>query len=321
MQSFKKISQDGLDQSQKTQERWLALESAFKLALMPETISEFIRDVSPTYDYSALGYNFHFSLSARIALASMPEIFKKASYSVMTEELQKEYSLKKEGKEKLRRRNLEAVLYYVNSKTLLHKARQLDRQIINENDLVSWLDKFWSPLMNMHLLPTHGRYSFSKVLETAKIIQKEMSTLLDESHIDLYGSFPNMKANLASSDIDIHFSNSLMQKYLTTFGENRDYSSYENILKTDGQIPENGQILSKDLQRTELALAKSLNRPDYKPASLMTVVPIDPTGYNNFFKFYQFQMYNSMKVRIYKDRLELLIFDYFSNKMLTISIK
>ncbi len=320
MKDFETVHRYGMDQSLESHRRWGALQSAFRLALFPETLPDFIKNTSSDVDYGASGVNFAFGPSVRIALASVPAKMKQEARNVLTQELQKEFSAAKNGEGKRRRRNLETIHYYLSAKNLLSIAQDLDGKTVRETVLVEWIDQHWAPIVTAPMPKGVGEYSFKAVLDIAKIVQQKMAGQFSGSYIELYGSFPNMKAHLATSDVDVHLGDTLMLKYLEAFSENRNFADPKNIRTKGGEAPQQAQSLANDLVKTESAIAKFLGRTEYKPSELMTLVPISPKSFNKFYEPRKYQFYNALKVVVYEDKIVVQVYDLFQSSMYSIQL-
>lgn len=320
LKDFETVHRYGIDQTLESHRRWGALQAAFKLALFPETLTDFIKNTSADTDYGASGINFSFGPSVRMALASVPAKMKQEAQSALAQELQKEFSAAKNGDGKRRRRNLEAIHYYLSAKNLLNIAQGLDGKAVRAAVLVEWIDQHWTPIVTAPMPKGVGEYSFKTVLDIAKIVQQKMSGQLSGSYIELYGSFPNMKAHLATSDVDVHLGDTLMLKYLEAFSENRNFADPKNIRTKGGEVPQEAQSLVNDLVKTESTIAKFLGRTDYKPSELMTLVPISPKSFNKFYEPRKYQFYNALKVVIYEDKIVVQVYDHFQSSMYSIQL-
>ncbi len=300
---------------------WNSLQVVYRLALQPETVSEFIHSVSSTENFRS-NSTFQFSLSGRAALLALPQsLFSKARLA-LREELSTEYRKFATERQKERRRNLEAVQHFLYSNPFRHLVYKLkSKQQIPAENLISLVDQYWLHSTSVQREMGYGGYSFQKVLDVAQLIQKNMRSEMADGSIVLYGSFSNGKARLEASDVDAYPDGSLRKRIADGIqGAYQVDKAYAN--SRGGEASHSIKLLSDALIQTENAIAAYLERTVKRPAELFALAQI-PEGspLKQFYESGQALFYNPIAVRIFADHLELEIYDSIQNQKIRLKIQ
>jgi hypothetical protein len=307
---FQKILSELRTTNKPSRHSWGQLETSLRLALFPQTFAAYIEGV-PANTRFIFDQSTYFNQGAQSALKALPTEMILPARQKVSAELVKSYT-NESGDHKERRRNLEAVYHLLHKENFSQFLRQIKMSRTHRPEpLTQIIDTLWRQSLGGIRQTGRGEYSFRQVLDSATLIQKELQQVLGESYIDLYGSFPNGKAHGLSSDIDIHPGPELMKTYIQVFTEKGlNYANLNSAPRGSKPIPAFAEVLSATLTNTEKKLAQLLGRSSYRPSELMTIVPALPDGLaDRFFVPSVIQFYNPLKLRVYKNHLELHIYD------------
>ena len=166
---------------------------------------------------------------------------------------------------------------------------------------------------------TDNGYTFEQVYATARRIQKgPLSRSLKDEDLLLYGSFPNGKARIGRSDVDVHPSVGLMKKYYKAFKDQKNsgtFADFRDRLDRKPAPPE-AEKMSAQLLQTEREVAEVLNVKSYEPAELMTMVLLSPhdQAAKRFFAKEMLGQYNPISVRVTKTKIFLEVYDAYQTR-------
>ncbi len=215
---------------------------------------------------------------------------------------------------RLYRRNLETIASMLargNFEILKKKFEKLG--VESRIELIAAVDEYYLQL-GKSLTPERGRYSFAKVLQAAEIVQSAFYEFLktDEQFITIYGSFPNGKAALKVSDIDIKLSTDLLLAQTNkTEAEiiNSPFSLlFSNMVESEiNTLPNNFFKFWGKYKQAEVELGKKIfNRLPTQPSELMTTLyPPRDYSHNSF----DVRWYNPLVLKINRDHIVLQLSD------------
>ncbi len=215
---------------------------------------------------------------------------------------------------RLYRRNLETIALMLARGNLEFLKKKFEKLGVKTRiEIVTAIDEYYSQL-GKSLTPERGRYSFAKVLQAAEIVQSAFSEFLktDEQFITIYGSFPNGKAALKVSDIDIKLSTDLLLAQ-TKKTEAEINNSPFSLLFSDmverelDNLPNTFSKFWEKYKKAEVELGKNiLNRLPTQPSELMTTL-YPPRDYSN--NSFDVRWYNPLVLKITRDHIILQLSD------------
>lgn len=304
---FQSITTDNIPDRKNWQLLLQTIKGALDSRQMSFWIQNIPQDLRLVYDR-----NYFLQKSSLALLLNLPEVtragLKKQTWEKLAYAFQQEKKAHTEdGIEaaKTYRRNVETlhrILYHKELQQLMQLSPRSSRE-----SLVTAIDAYWKSIYEPQWKDT---YSFAKVLEIAKALQKSaIFKAVPEASIDIYGSLPNGKADLKSSDIDIHPDTILMTEYINMMTERiRDYSDpfAEDRHGEYRRSKEDIQNFSNILLETERQLAQAIGQSQYAPAQLMTIVP---TSSDYFFKPEIINYYNPIRITVSKRGITVEIHD------------
>ncbi len=144
-----------------------------------------------------------------------------------------------------------------------------------------------------------GNYSFAKVLDVAKKLQKSKlgMKMKKGDHLLIYGSFPNGKASMKSSDLDVHPNSSFTKSHRSDF-ETWQRGAKDNPIFVD----------------TEKEMAKEMGIDRYEAGAVLQMIP-DPAQKfgHDFFSKECLGIYNPILVTVTPDSVIVNIVDRIGN--------
>lgn len=317
IQVFDRISVKSSNLS--SREYWKNYANAFRILIEPKNVFSVLERLPDDRNLTQQwvdqpSYASFFNVNMVTAIRSLPvDISSSAKQMVLKKYVQgRDAAVAGTGAEerlllKTRRRNYELFhrLFHDDAFQLVIKELQGKRTMTVREFGAVW-DRFWK------LQGLDPSYSFDKVVGAARVLQKgPLAPLLKDDYLELYGSFPNGKA-LADSDFDVHLGPIMMGDYYKSFTESGSYASPHVPFR--GQTPEIAYRLSEQYLAAEKEVAKFLNKSEYEPAEMMTIVAALPTVGHDFFRAEMLAVYNPVIVRVDADRVIARVYDSFGSK-------
>lgn len=301
---------------------WKEIFEPIYTLFQPERILTYIENISSQQEFlKEKSKSFQFGLSLRTVSNQLPAAIKMQAKQKISELVYSDYEERWED-DKNQRRNREIVHRLIYNDEFRDLLNQLKRKSsVSTEVLVNAIDEYWA---KVHHYPTqHNRpnYSFQRVLDVAKAIQTSpFAPYLENEYVLLFGSFTNGKANLQTSDIDLHPSSNIVQQFLDnqlTYKYHdatiNPHSEHSKLTPTDAALK-----MSKRLVRTEQAIAQILKRSAYKPSELLGIIPND----DPFFAIPTLGFYNPLILKVTTTKMSLFIVDAFdSGKVFEIEIQ
>lgn len=282
-------------------DRWQSMLPAFQIALEPQFIFSFV-DNLPNSSFinssekGVLGPSFY------TAMTALPKTIKKDLASQIAQHYSNiskdDEAITQLGRFTIRgpkvvKRNLEIVyrfLFEHDLKSLIQTLPSASTKL----EMLASVNRYISTTTSGLTGGGRGNYDFSLVLNVAKQLQSHLQEHLDdrENYIQLYGSFPNGKANLLSSDVDVHLSDRMSEAFL---------SPYTNF-----------QTVFMDLMaNAENPIAEALGQLHFEKGKLVTYIVESPSvsAERRHGVINNFAEYNPIVVKILKGQISIQIFD------------
>ncbi len=225
------------------------------------------------------------------------------------------------------KRNIEFMLHIFNAAHIEGLKSQLkENPHISADVLSAIMDRFYQEsyqAKEFEVDHPRGDYSFRKVIELAKQIQKSplAAQLTEGNYVQIFGSFPNGKAGKNHSDIDIQLSPALASKVAELV---REYlsSPFGAMIAAEMELlmvlkwikkPSAVEFMSL-WTKTERQLASVLGRPldSFKETELMTLGPNIPPSMRKKhipFGLTTFGPYNPLVVKISAEKIHLQYYE------------
>ncbi|WP_374030431.1 hypothetical protein [Bdellovibrio bacteriovorus] len=265
---------------------WHLQFEAMKMALEPTRADAYIKDI-PGDIQLVHNTTHHLTVSVQRVLETLPAKEAARLSESLAADIQTAYK-NKDPEMKNHRRNLEALHRIVNAKTVSkYYAVLQDKSSLTKTEASRIVEQFWNEFYKM---PTKKRwrseYSFDLVLKTAGTLPETplWKHLGPGSSFEIYGSFPNGKADLKKSDFDLHLSKDLAWKFIQSFTDrNRNYADpFADPFRTQptGEARQAIVDFSNDLVATERRLAEVMGVSRYNPSELMTIVPLMDSSFS-----------------------------------------
>lgn len=290
------------------QKYWDLQFETMKLALEPTRAHAYIKDI-PGDQQLIQNTNHYLTVSLQRVLETLPPKEALRLSESLTKDIQVAYK-NKDPEMKNHRRNLEALHRIVNSKTVSkYYAALKGKTSLTKAEASHVVEQFWNEFFKM---PTQKRwrseYSFDMVLKAAGALPDSplWKHMGPESSLEVYGSFPNGKADFKKSDFDLHVSKDLAGKFIQSFTDrNRNYADPFADTFRDQPTGEAHQAIidfSSDLVATEKRIAEAMGVSRYKPSELMTIVPLLDKSFHTPEKI---NYYNPISLRLENGKMYL----------------
>lgn len=297
----------------------------------PEKVLDFVEKVKPM---SFANISFQEAFSGRLGLWGLNETFSAAVENLpnnikldlikLLRKKIREISLDSElmsmngsdlyvPSQRLYRRNLEVLIFLLTKKDVDLLKSNISRDL-SKGNINKALNTYFTVLGDI-IGPVRGGYSADIVIKSARIIQSQFFKHLTDSkldYIDLYGSFPNGKATFKTSDIDIKFSDALLERltglsHLQIISEKFSLYFADAVTRNLPRLSEKFINFWNSYKTAETELAKNIfQRKIEKDSELLTSL-FPPRDYSN--SKIDFRWYNPLLIRIFRDKITLQIFD------------
>ncbi|AFY01903.1 hypothetical protein [Bdellovibrio bacteriovorus] len=296
---------------------WHLQFETMKMALSPKLADAYIKNI-PADTALIQNTNHYLTISLQRVLETLPTKDAARLTTMLTKGIQKEYK-NKDPEMKDRRRNFEALHRIINSATVSKYYSALQgKSSLSKAEASRIVEQFWN---EFYQTPTQKRwrseYSFSLVLKTAAALPQSplAKHLSPDSVLEIYGSFPNGKADLQKSDFDLHLSRDLARKFIQSFTDrNRNYAEpFADQFRDQPTGEARSAILefSNDLVATEKRVSEIMGITRYEPSELMTIVPLLDSSFHTPAKI---NYYNPISLRLEKGRMYLEFHDVIKQR-------
>lgn len=290
---------------------WQDQTPALKIALVPSEALRYIRDLP---DDRLIGFVRDWEASRNLASAflSLPERTKARGRERVRAMLTRVDSEAAQDKELpkliargplVKKRNLELVYALLTLESLRGATEALPGRT-DEAAVASRLNAYFR--RNFPDPGTgRGGYDAGVIFAVARAIQRDLRDFLDEeSYVVLFGSFPNGKASLSRSDVDVRLSGKMTDFYARIFGYGASGSLMGYWVRPfpPEYRPDSPHVrFQQALKRAEDAVAAALGREKFDPSELLSIV--NPSPYA--------ATISPIMVKITRDRLFLQVHDSF----------